>query len=117
MLRCKDAATYLGLSYGTFRNLLSQGRGPAASVTYGKRDRSFTIAQLDAYIATRTIQSQPTMLEAEKVKRRRGRPRKTEAEKHKHLTHWVAIMIALYIAYLFWIYGIFNVAIGSTLSS
>lgn len=116
VLRYAAAAAYLGISHGRLRNLVSMGIGPD-SVTYGKRDRSFPIAALDAFIEQRMVRSRPARVEPVKVKRRPGRPRKAGSEKHKYLTHWVAIAIALYIAYLFWIYGIFDVATGSTLPS
>ncbi|MCQ9157194.1 hypothetical protein, partial [Acidomonas methanolica] len=74
-------------------------------------------AALDAFIEQRMVRSRPVSVEPVKIKRRPGRRRKAESEKHKDLTHWVAIAIALYIAYLFWIYGIVDVATGSTLPS
>lgn len=111
VLRYRDAATYLGISHGRLRNLVSEGRGPA-SVTYGKRDRAFPIAALDAFIDQRTTGYQPATPEPVTVKRRPGRPRKTEQRSQKQMAHWTAVMMALFMTYLLWAYGFLGLATG-----
>ncbi len=53
VLTYREAATYLGLTYGSMRNLISEGKGPR-SVSYFGRDRRFAIADLDEFISLRT---------------------------------------------------------------
>ncbi|MBB2164637.1 helix-turn-helix domain-containing protein [Gluconacetobacter sp. 1b LMG 1731] len=67
----KQAAEYLGLSYGRLRNLLWLGLGPK-SFSFGKRDRRFRVSDLDAFIAAKVGDVAP----ATAVKRSPGRPRK-----------------------------------------
>jgi len=70
----KQAAEYLGVSYGRFRNLLWLGLGPK-SFSYGKRDRRFRVTDLDDFINRKVAANNPE-LSAPPVKRPRGRPRK-----------------------------------------
>jgi len=70
----RQAAEYLGVSYGRFRNLLWLGLGPK-SFSYGKRDRRFRVADLDDFINRKVAANNPE-LSAPSVKRPRGRPRK-----------------------------------------
>ncbi|MBB2154788.1 helix-turn-helix domain-containing protein [Gluconacetobacter diazotrophicus] len=67
----KQAAEYLGVSYGRLRNLIWLGLGPK-SFSFGKRDRRFRVSDLDAFIAAKVgdVPAEPV------VKRRPGRPRK-----------------------------------------
>lgn len=67
----KQAAEYLGVSYGRLRNLLWLGLGPK-SFSFGKRDRRFRVSDLDAFIAAKVgdVPAEPV------VKRGPGRPRK-----------------------------------------
>lgn len=70
----KQAAEYLGVSYGRFRNLLWLGLGPR-SFSYGKRDRRFRVTDLDDFISQKVMENNPE-LAPPPVKRPRGRPRK-----------------------------------------
>ncbi|GBQ31290.1 hypothetical protein AA12717_3714 [Gluconacetobacter sacchari DSM 12717] len=67
----KQAAEYLGVSYGRLRNLLWLGLGPK-SFSFGKRDRRFRVSDLDAFIAAKVGDVAPTTA----IKRGPGRPRK-----------------------------------------
>jgi len=89
----KQAAQYLGVSYGRLRNLLWRGHGPK-SFSYGKRDRRFRVSDLDDFINKKVIANNPEK-SAPPVKRPRGRPRKGVTQ--------IVVMIAL---------GIFAVAIA-----
>ncbi|MFT8420088.1 MAG: helix-turn-helix domain-containing protein [Gluconacetobacter sp.] len=64
----KEAAEYMGISYGRLRNLIWMGLGPR-SFSYGKRDRRFRVSDIDDYIAAK-VGDVPV------VARPRGRPRK-----------------------------------------
>ena len=64
----RQAAQYLGVSYGRLRNLLWLGKGPK-SFNYGKRDRRFRVSDLDAFIAVKVG-------EMGTVERRSGRARR-----------------------------------------
>ncbi|MFS3136170.1 helix-turn-helix transcriptional regulator [Gluconacetobacter sacchari] len=67
----KQAAEYLGVSYGRLRNLLWLGLGPK-SFSFGKRDRRFRVSDLDAFIAAKVGDVAPAAV----VQRGPGRPRK-----------------------------------------
>lgn len=67
----RQAAEYLGVSYGRLRNLLWLGLGPR-SFSFGKRDRRFRVSDLDAFIAAKVGDVAPAAV----VKRGPGRPRK-----------------------------------------
>ncbi|MBB2158343.1 helix-turn-helix domain-containing protein [Gluconacetobacter diazotrophicus] len=72
----KQAAEYLGVSYGRLRNLLWLGLGPK-SFSFGKRDRRFRVSDLDAFIAAKVGDRAPGgMPPTPTVKRGPGRPRK-----------------------------------------
>jgi hypothetical protein len=80
VLSYKDAASYLGLSsVGALRNMVYRGIAPV-SIAYGRRDRRFRVADLDAWIDARpTISLVRTCIApANAPTKRRGRPTKTE---------------------------------------
>ncbi|WP_366509542.1 hypothetical protein [Acetobacter sp.] len=90
---------------------MSEGRGPA-SVTYGKRDRGFPVAALDAFILQRMTGHEPAPSEPVTLKRRPGRPRKTEQRDQRQMAHWSSIMMAAFLTYLLWAYGFLDMITG-----
>ncbi len=79
-LRYPEAADYIGISTGTLRNWVSEGKGPI-SVVLGKRGRRFRISDLDAFLSSHLVSRDSVTDQLQP--RRRGRPAKAE----KHARH------------------------------